>query len=39
MPLVMEYLRKACQRYNGLGPLLHLLDELDNKQAAIGYSF
>ena len=39
MPLVMTYLRKACERYNGLGPLLRLLDELENRQAAVGYSF
>jgi len=39
MPLVMTYLRKACERYNGLGPLLRLLDELENRQVATGYSF
>lgn len=39
MPLVMTYLRKACERYNALGPLLRLLDDLENKQAAVGYSF
>lgn len=39
MPLVMSYLRKACERYNGLGPLVRLLDELENRQAAVGYSF
>lgn len=39
MPLVMTYLRKACERYSGLGPLLRLLDELENRQAATGYSF
>ncbi|MFA5243183.1 MAG: phosphotransferase [Sulfuricella sp.] len=39
MPLVMTYLRKACERYSGLGPLLRLLDELENRQAAVGYSF
>ncbi len=39
MPLVMTYLRKACERYNALTPLLRLLDELENKQAAVGYSF
>lgn len=39
MPLVMSYLRKTCERYNGLGPLVRLLDELENRQAAVGYSF
>lgn len=39
MPLVMAYLRKACERYSGLGPLLRLLDELENRQATVGYSF
>jgi len=39
MPLVMAYLRKACERYIALTPLLRLLDELENKQVAKGYSF
>ncbi len=41
MPLVMEYLRKACERYRELGPLLLLLDTLaeDRPDATIGYSF
>lgn len=39
MPLVMNYLRKACERYAALTPLLRLLDELENRQAAVGYSF
>jgi aminoglycoside/choline kinase family phosphotransferase len=39
MPLVMQYLRKACQRYDALHPLLRLLDELENRQARLGYSF
>src|SRR5574340_1107400 len=33
MPLVMAYLRKTCERYRELGPLLRLLDELENRQA------
>ena len=32
MPLVMDYLRKACERYVDLKPLLRLLDELGKKQ-------
>ena len=41
MPLVMDYLRKACERYRELGPLLLLLDTLaeDRPDATIGYSF
>jgi len=39
MPLVMTYLRKACERYIALTPLLRLLDELENRQVAKGYSF
>jgi aminoglycoside/choline kinase family phosphotransferase len=39
MPLVMNYLRKACERYNELAPLRHLLDELEGKAAQAGYSF
>jgi hypothetical protein len=39
MPLVMTYLRAACERYSGLHPLLRLLDELDRRQPAMGYTF
>jgi aminoglycoside/choline kinase family phosphotransferase len=39
MPRVMAYLRKACQRYDALHPLLRLLDQLENRQAKAGYSF
>jgi aminoglycoside/choline kinase family phosphotransferase len=39
MPMVMAYLRAACERYSGLHPLLRLLDELDNRQPAVGYTF
>ena len=40
LPLVMEYLRHACERYSELKPLLRLLDELENKQpAAVRYPF
>jgi hypothetical protein len=41
MPLVMDYLRKACERYRELHPLLLLLDQLDGSklEAKIGYSF
>ncbi len=39
MPLVMDYLRRACARYNGLGDFLRLLDAIEGKQAAVGYTF
>jgi len=39
MPRVMAYLRGACARYGALNPLLALLDELDDRAPAIGYSF
>jgi N-acetylmuramate 1-kinase len=39
LPLVMQYLRKACERYRDLTPLLKLLDELEGREAQIGYSF
>jgi len=41
MPRVMHYLRKACERYQELRPMLGLLDELaDNAPAQkVGYTF
>jgi hypothetical protein len=39
MPLVMDYLRKACERYPELAPMARLLDELENRQAQVGYTF
>ncbi|SFK43658.1 hypothetical protein SAMN05216302_1006101 [Nitrosomonas aestuarii] len=42
MPLVMTYLRKACERYQELRPFLKLLDELDNNESSderVGYTF
>ena len=39
MPLVMHYLRRACERYGALHPFLNLLDELEGKQAEAGYTF
>lgn len=41
MPLVMEYLRKACERYRELHLLLNLLDELNPAESdqKIGYTF
>ena len=39
LPRVMRYLRRACDRYRALGPLLQLLDELEARQPVIGYTF
>ncbi len=39
MPLVMDYLRRACKRYRDLGPLLKLLDRLEPEDAQVGYTF
>ncbi len=41
MPLVMQYLRKTCERYHELHLLHNLLDELDNidPEQKIGYTF
>jgi len=39
MPLVMGYLRRACQRYIDLKPLLNLLDELEPRGVQDGYTF
>ena len=40
MPLVMSYLRRACERYVDLKPLLRLLDELEPQaDQEVGYTF
>lgn len=40
LPLVMNYLRKACERYIDLKPLLRLLDELEPQtDQQVGYTF
>ncbi|OZA29878.1 MAG: aminoglycoside phosphotransferase [Hydrogenophilales bacterium 17-64-11] len=39
MPLVMHYLRKVCERYDELKPLLFLLDGLQDRQPQVGYTF
>ena len=39
MPLVMDYLKKACERYGELRPLLGLLNELEGQEPQVGYSF
>ena len=39
MPLVLHYLRKACERYGELRPLLRILEETDPTVTEVGYSF
>lgn len=39
MPLVMQYLRKACERYGDFKPLLRLLEQIDPQVTEVGYSF
>lgn len=39
LPLVMNYLRRACERYIDLKPLLRLLDELEVNKPETGYTF
>jgi len=39
LPLVIDYLRRACERYVDLKPLLHILDILEKKQPVVGYAF
>ncbi|CAH1903868.1 N-acetylmuramate/N-acetylglucosamine kinase [Candidatus Nitrotoga sp. HW29] len=39
LPLVMDYLRRACERYVDLKPLLHILDILEKKQPVVGVTF
>jgi aminoglycoside/choline kinase family phosphotransferase len=39
LPTVMEYVRKTADRYRELKPLVRLLDALENRQPAVGYTF
>ncbi|MES1981260.1 MAG: phosphotransferase [Pseudomonadota bacterium] len=39
LPLVMDYLRRACERYIDLKPLLRLLDQLESRHPIAGYTF
>jgi aminoglycoside/choline kinase family phosphotransferase len=39
MPLVFDYLHRACVRYIDLKPLLNLLDELQPRNEQTGYTF
>jgi aminoglycoside/choline kinase family phosphotransferase len=39
IPLVLDYLQKACARYRELGPLADLLDRLHDRAPKTGYTF
>ena len=39
MPLVLHHLRKTCERYNQLRPLMRLLEELEPTGTEVGFSF
>jgi hypothetical protein len=39
MPLVMDYLRRVCDRYIELKPMLRLLDQLAGVELRAGYTF
>jgi aminoglycoside/choline kinase family phosphotransferase len=39
MPRVMAYLRRAVNRYRALGGLAQLLDELEDREPMVGYTF
>ncbi|HEU0230034.1 MAG TPA: phosphotransferase [Burkholderiaceae bacterium] len=39
MPRVSAYVRQVAGRYAVFGPLLRLLDRLDNRQVGVGYTF
>jgi len=39
MPVVLGYLRKACERYGALHPLLNLLDALEGRQSDVAFTF
>ena len=39
MPIVMAYFRKVCERYVELRPMLRLLNQLEQSQPQVGYTF
>jgi aminoglycoside/choline kinase family phosphotransferase len=38
-PRFIHYIRETCNRYRALGPLLKLIDEIENIPSATGYAF
>ena len=39
MPLVLDYLRRTCERYRELLPLARLLDQIEGRKSEHGYTF
>ena len=39
VPRFLNYIRKTCERYDAMKPLLHLLDEFENRNPQTGYTF
>ncbi len=39
LPTVLDYVRKTANRYQDLKPLARLLDQLEDKQPSVGYTF
>jgi aminoglycoside/choline kinase family phosphotransferase len=39
LPLVMRYVRRTCERYGALTPLLRLLDTVENREIKAGFTF
>ncbi len=39
LPTVLDYVRKTANRYRDLKPLVRLLDQLEDKQPQVGYTF
>jgi len=38
-PRFIHYLRSTCSRYRELGPLLRLIDQIENIQPQVGYAY
>ena len=38
-PRFIHYIRTTCSRYRELGPLLRLIDQIENIQAQVGYAY
>ena len=39
VPRFLNYIRTACERYDAMKPLLHLLDDLEDRKPQTGYTF
>jgi aminoglycoside/choline kinase family phosphotransferase len=38
-PRFIQYIRKTCDRYRELGPLLKLIDEIEGTTPAVGFAY